>query len=39
MIDFIAAWICRHFHKPITRPIHAKYMCLVCGREIPTAFK
>ena len=33
MIDRIGRFFCRKFHRRISRPVHHKYVCLVCLRE------
>jgi hypothetical protein len=33
IIENIAIWYCRNFHKNITRPVMGKYYCLECCRQ------
>ena len=33
MLEFVARWWCRHFHKEVFRPVRGQYRCQECLRE------
>ncbi len=39
MIEAIARWWCRNFHKQITRPLHGEYGCLKCLRMYEAGYR
>jgi hypothetical protein len=38
MRERFARWICRHFHRAITRPVNGQYECLRCQRRFPVGW-
>ncbi len=39
VIDAIRTFICKQFHKHITRPANGSYACLDCGRMWPSPWR
>lgn len=39
MIETIARWICRSFHRRITRAYHGRYYCLRCLRTYEAGYR